>query len=109
MGTPYSASLSTCAITAPSTSANLESGFQETSTQSFPFSRAPRIVGGTKTQGWYFGYISISAATDTRYSDPDRATMPRNPKNGASAKDRKSENRSSTSRHSSCQRSSVSP
>lgn len=35
--------------------------------------------------------------------------MPRNPKNGASANARKSEKRSSTSRHSSCQRSGGSP
>jgi hypothetical protein len=35
--------------------------------------------------------------------------LPRNPKNGASAKDRNSEKWSSTSRYSSCQRSSVSP
>ena len=84
------------------------SGLQVTSTQSFPSSRAPRLVGVTKTQGWYFGYISISAATVTRYSEPYRATTPRNPKKGASANDWKSEKGSSTSRHSSCQHSSVS-
>lgn len=63
----------------------------------------------TNTHGWYFGYISISAATLTRHSEPDRATIPRNPKNDISANDRKSENCPSTSRHSSRQRSSVSP
>src|SRR6266853_4828835 len=59
------------------------------------------------TQGAYFGYMSILAAAVTRYAHPDLETIPRNPKNGGSAKGRKSEKRSSTNRHSSCQPSSV--
>ncbi len=54
-------------------------------------------------------YPAISAATVTSYSHPDLATTPRNPKKGGSAKARNRENRSSTSRHSWRQRSSVTP
>jgi hypothetical protein len=41
------------------------------------------MVGVTKTQGTYFGYISISAATVMLYIEADLETIPRNPKNGA--------------------------
>ncbi len=100
---------SICKTTAPITPANLESRCQPTSRHSFPSAVAPAIVGVIYTQGAYFGYMSISAAAVTRYAHPDLETIPRNPKNGGSAKGRKSEKRSSTNRHSSCQRSSVSP
>jgi hypothetical protein len=47
---------STWPTTAPITSTILEiSKLQVTSTQSFTLSRAPAILGLTKTQGWHFG------------------------------------------------------
>jgi hypothetical protein len=72
---------SMCLITDSTTSANREvPGFQGRSRQSLPSAFAPATAGVTKTQGWYFGYISISAATVTPYSHPARENKTSKPK-----------------------------
>src|SRR5258708_3970962 len=83
---------SICKTTAPITSANVESRCQPTSRHSFTSAVAPVIGGVTNTQGTYLGYMSISAATVTRYVHPDLETIPRNPKNGDSAKAERGKN-----------------
>jgi hypothetical protein len=65
----------------------------------FPSSRAPGSIGVTHAYGTKVGYMSISAATITRYVVPPRETTPRNPRNCISTNEENSEKHSSTSRH----------
>jgi hypothetical protein len=73
---------------APITSANVESGLQATSTESFPSSRAPRILGVTNTQGWYRIHIHLGgnrhvilrAGSSHNTSKPEERRLRKRPK-----------------------------